>query len=183
MSTDPTEIRAQIENTRANLSEDVDALAYRANPAHVAERQVAKVKESGSRLLDRVLGSAEDVRDSAVDTMHSVGDVPDAARRRTQGNPLAAGAVAFGLGLLVAAAFPPSRKEQQLAEDLKEKAQPLTDKVTSAAQDVAQNLSGPAQDAVDSLKESATDAVAAVQQEGTEAVADVQDAAQNPTYR
>ncbi len=77
---------------------------YQASPSHVAERQVQKVKASGSCLLDRVLGSAEEARDSASNKLEAVGDavsdVPDSARRRTQGDPIAAGLVAFGVGLL-----------------------------------------------------------------------------------
>ncbi|HEY3410921.1 MAG TPA: DUF3618 domain-containing protein, partial [Propionicimonas sp.] len=155
MSTNPDQIREEIERTRASLSDNVDALAYEANPAHIAQRQVEKVKASGSRLLDRVMGSAEDVRDAAADTAHgavdavtdraaAVGDAvanaPQAARRQTQGNPVAAGLVAFGLGLLVASLIPASRKEEELAQSIKEQAQPLTDQVVGAAREVAGNL-------------------------------------------
>lgn len=183
MSSNPAEIRSQIEVTRANLSDDVDTLAYQASPSHIAERQVRKVKASGSRLLDRVLGSAEDVRDSASDKLDAVGDavsdVPDSARRRTQGNPIAAGLVAFGVGLLVAAAFPASDTERELAGDIKEKAQPLTDKVAEAAKDVAGNLKEPAGQAVDSLKDSASESVQNVKDEAKDSAADVRDVARD----
>ncbi|MBI4900245.1 MAG: DUF3618 domain-containing protein [Actinobacteria bacterium] len=183
MSSNPAEIRSQIETTRAYLSDDVDTLAYQASPSHIAERQVQKVKASGSRLLDRVLGSAEDMKDAAGEKVGAVGDavsdVPDSARRRTQGNPLAAGMVAFGVGLLVSAAFPPSEKERELASDIKEKAQPLTDKVTEAAKDMASNLSEPAGQAVDSLKQSATESVQNVKEEAQDATSDVRDVARD----
>ncbi len=183
MSSNPADIRSQIETTRANLSDDVDALAYQASPSHIAERQVEKVKASGSRLLDRVLGSAEDVREAAGDKLDAMGDavsdVPDSARRRTQGNPLAAGMVAFGLGLLVAAAFPPSDKERELAVDIKEKAQPLSDEVTDAAKDVANTLSEPASQAVDALKDSASESVQNVKDEAKDATSDVRDVARD----
>jgi gas vesicle protein len=196
MTSDPSVIRAQIEQTRANLSDDVDALADQANPAHIAHRQVAKAKRAGGRLLDRILGTAEDVRDAAADKAHElaadvgdatgdvtgrapqwghgVADLPNQAGRQAQGNPVAAGVVAFGIGLLIAAAFPASRKEQELAQAVKEQAQPLTDQVTAAAREVADNLAGPAKEAVENLKESAGEAVAAVQEEGSAAVSDVQ---------
>ncbi len=101
-------------------------------------------------------------------------DAPQAARRQTQGNPVAAGLVAFGLGLLIASLIPASRKEEELAQTIKEQAQPLTDQVVGAAKEVAGNLAEPAQQAVENLKESATDAVQTVQAEGEEAVSDVQ---------
>ncbi len=189
MSTNPDQIREEIERTRASLSDNVDALAYEANPAHMAQRQVEKVKASGSRLLDRVMGSAEDVRDAAIGGTHdavgavtdraaTVGDAvagaPQAARRQAQGNPVAAGLVAFGLGLLLASLIPASRKEEELAQSIKDQAQPLTDQVVGAAKEMAGNLAEPAQQAVENLRESATEAVQTVQAEGGEAVSDVQ---------
>jgi hypothetical protein len=196
MTSDPSVIRAQIEETRANLSDDVDALTEQATPANIAHRQVTKAKRAGSRLLDRILGTAEDVRDAAADKAHElagdvrgateevterasqwghgVADLPNQAGRQAQGNPLAAGVVAFGIGLLIAAAFPASRKEQELAQAVKEQAQPLTDQVATAAREVADNLAAPAKEAVESLRESAGEAVATVQEEGSAAVRDVQ---------
>lgn len=184
MSSDPSEIRAQIEQTRTSLSDNVDALADQANPAHIAQRQVTKAKRAGSRLLDRVLGAAEDVKDATADKVeeitHRAGNVgqgvselPRAAGQQAQGNPLAAGVVAFGIGLLIAAAFPASRKEEELAQAVKDKAQPLTDQVAEAARQVADNLAEPAKEAVDSLKSSATAAVEAVKEEGNAAVGEV----------
>ena len=43
-SSDPDEIRADIERTRAALSDDVDALTDAANPKNIAKRQ-AKAKD------------------------------------------------------------------------------------------------------------------------------------------
>ena len=43
-SSDPDEIRADIERTRAELSHNVDSLADTANPKNIADRQVDKVK-------------------------------------------------------------------------------------------------------------------------------------------
>ncbi|MGC4154830.1 MAG: DUF3618 domain-containing protein [Propionicimonas sp.] len=197
MNTDPSRLRDEIEQTRSRLSDNVDALADQANPARMAKRQVSKAKAATGRFLDRILGTAEDVRDAAVDTaqqavegvqeaaegvatrardvVETVADAPAAARQQAQGNPLAAGVVAFGVGLLLAAAFPPSRKERELAQTVKEQAKPLTDQIVAAGQEVVGKLAEPAQEAFDSLKESAADAVQHVQEEGSAAVSDVQD--------
>lgn len=194
MSTNPEQIREEIERTRASLSDNVDALADQANPAHIAQRQVEKVKASGARLLDKVMGTAEDVKDATVgrvqgavgavgDRAGSVGDAvagaPHAARMQAQGNPMAAGLVAFGLGLLVASLIPASRKEEELAQSIKEQVQPLTDQVVGAAKEVAGNLAEPAQRAAESLKESATDAIETVKAEGADAVSEVQGVAKD----
>jgi len=64
-SNDPDEIRAEIEYTRAALSDDVDALADTANPKKIAQRQVDKAKDAVVGVKDRVMGTADDVADSA----------------------------------------------------------------------------------------------------------------------
>ena len=55
-SNDPDEIRADIERTRAALSDNVDDLAESVKPKNVAGRQVGKVKEAASNLKERVMG-------------------------------------------------------------------------------------------------------------------------------
>ena len=71
-SSDPEEIRREIERTRANLSGDVDALADQANPKNIARRQVENVKGSikdkGNDLKDKIMGVASDASDSAHET-------------------------------------------------------------------------------------------------------------------
>ncbi|MEZ5089274.1 MAG: DUF3618 domain-containing protein [Micropruina sp.] len=180
MSTEPSDIQEQIEQTRARLSSNVDALADQANPAHIAQRAAGKVRRKGSALLDRVLGAAEDARDATVDAAHGlagsvsgaahgVGDAvsggPSSVRRQAQGNPVAAGLVAFGIGLLIAAAFPASRQERELAQAVKEKAEPLTDSLTDAAKQVTQDLAEPARRAAEDLRQAATAAVDTVKGE------------------
>ena len=59
-SNDPDEIRADIERTRATLSDDVDDLAESVKPQSVARRQVDKVKEAVGGVKDRVMGSDDD---------------------------------------------------------------------------------------------------------------------------
>ena len=83
-------------------------------------------------------------------------------RRQTQGNPLAAGLIAFGAGWLISSLLPASRQEQRLAQQATEKAadvgRPLADKARDAAMEIKDNLQEPAQEAVASVKDTATDA-------------------------
>ena len=61
----PDEIRADIERTRYNLSNDVDAMAEKVTPSNVAQRQVDKVRDAVGGAMDnvrdRVMGTADDV--------------------------------------------------------------------------------------------------------------------------
>ena len=195
---DPEVLRAEIARTRAELSDNVDTLTDTANPKNIANRQAHKVKsaargvrehlmgapddpyDSGT-LGDRadavkgrtsgVLGSAQDRASGALDT---VSDAPAQVQRKTRGNPLAAGLIAFGIGYLISSAIPSSEKEQEVAGRLQEKAAPLKEKVSEAAGDVADRLREPAQQAAASVKGAATDAVSNVKDESVSARDDVQ---------
>ncbi|OYO23108.1 hypothetical protein CGZ93_06510 [Enemella dayhoffiae] len=59
-SNDPDQIRRDIERTRANLSQDVNALTDEARPSNVARRQVNKVAEGARGLKERIMGSDDE---------------------------------------------------------------------------------------------------------------------------
>ena len=85
-------------------------------------------------------------------------DAGHTVANKTQGNPLAVGLIAFGVGLLVSSLIPPSDKERELAATVEEKAQPLVEGVKDAAREVGENLREPAKEAVESVKDTAQDA-------------------------
>ncbi|MCC2661030.1 MAG: hypothetical protein K0R37_1804, partial [Arthrobacter sp.] len=107
----------------------------------------------------------------------TISDAPQKVAAKTQGNPLAAGLIAFGAGLLVSSLIPPSQKEREAAEALKNAAEPVTTQLTEAAKDMAQGLKEPAQEAMENVKATATDAAARVKDEGQTAVTDVKTSA------
>lgn len=127
------------------------------------------------------MGTAHDATSTGSDKAHSaaeaVGDVPEMARRKAQGNPLAAGAVALAAGWLVGSLLPASQKERQLATAAKEQAQPLVDEAKSVAQETAQDLKAPAQEAVESVKGTAREGVENVRSDGTAAAQSVKETA------
>src|SRR3954469_16429365 len=126
-SSDPDVIRRQIEDTRANLSYDVDALNEKVNPTRVVDRRVGRAKSSVTGLKDRVFGAAHDTRqhasgsasnaagsvqgaassaagsvqNAASSAADAVQSAPATIQRQAEGNPLAAGLIAFGVGWLV----------------------------------------------------------------------------------
>jgi ElaB/YqjD/DUF883 family membrane-anchored ribosome-binding protein len=181
VSNDPDQIRAQIEATRSSLSDDVNALADQVNPKNVVRRQTDKVSDALGSAKDKVMGTASGVGDSAGDTLQSAGDLaheaPAQVKQRTQGNPLAAGIIAFGAGLLISSLIPASERERDAAATLKEKAEPLADQAKEVAKESAGHLQEPAQQAVESVKDAATDAATTVRDEGQSAAHDVRDEA------
>ncbi|MCU1544965.1 MAG: hypothetical protein JWP30_65 [Homoserinimonas sp.] len=183
MSTDPNEIREDIERTRRELGDDVDALAEKVTPSKIVHRQTDKVKSAIGSAKDRVFGVASDAKGSVSGTVSSAGstltEVPHKAINSAKGNPMAVGLIAFGVGMLVASLIPASEKEKGLSETLKEKAQPLAAELTDAAKHVAEDLKEPAQEAMDSVKSAATDGMDTVKQEGASAAGGLKDEAKD----
>ena len=191
MTNDPDQIKADIEATRADLSRNVDALAETVRPANVVQRQKDKVTTKVFGAKDSVMGcrpprprsraARVHAQSPPADALHTTGDAissaPHAARQQTQGNPLAAGLIALGVGWLVGSLLPASRVERQAAGTLKEKAAPLAHEVTEMAKESAQNLQEPARQAVEEVKSTGTEAVETVKAEGTSTAADVKDSA------
>jgi hypothetical protein len=219
-SNDPDEIRADIERTRAALSDDVDDLAESVKPKNVAQRQVDKVKAAASNVKDRVMGSDDDeyggstvggvsdkayaAKDAVADRTYAAKDVvadkahaakdtvsekaseageavrqaPRRIRRKAQGNPLAAGVIAFGLGMLVSSLIPSTEKEREAVSQLQENLEPLKEKAAEVAKDVGESLKPAAQEAADSVRETAQEGVENVKQEGQSAAQDVKYQAQ-----
>lgn len=182
MSQSPEEIRAQIENTRGRLSSDVDAVAEKVSPSAIAHRQTEKIRSSVGRVREQIMGVAEDATDAAHhltdDARDSAGKLPERVTRGTQGNPLAAGLVAFGVGMLLSSLVPASEAEKHAAVAVKEEAQPLLDQAQDMAKSIASDLKEPAEAAVQQVKDAAQDSMEHLKEEGAAAADDVKDRAQ-----
>lgn len=177
MGKEPEVIEHDIESSREDLSRDLDALADRVSPGRVVGRQVDSVKSgvkgrvSGAR--DAVMGSASTVSDAA----GSVSDAPGMITRRAEGNPMAAGLIAFGAGWLVSSLIPASKTESKLADQAidtaKEQGQPLVEHAKSVGQEMGDDLKDKAAQSASELKDSATESAQQVKQEGQTATDDV----------
>src|SRR6195952_1356894 len=180
-SNDPDVIRAQIQATRAGLSNDVNELGDKVSPGQIAKRQRDKVTGAVMGVKDHIMGSAGDAKSSTSDALSSVGDAvsgaPGKVAQQAKGSPMAAGLIAFGAGLLLSGLIPASRPEAQAAAAIKAQAQPLVDQLTEVGKEVGKNAAGnlqePAQQALESVKSTATDAVDTVKNEGASAADDV----------
>lgn len=160
------ELRRDIEQTREGLSDTFDAIGDRVSPSRVLERRKNRAVQSFQSLRDRVMGTLSNATDSVSDSTGSAVDAisstPDAMRAQTQGSPLATGAIAFGVGFLIAAVFPPSHAEQQAAQSLLDKAEPVKDELLATGHDVASELKDSARTALEEVKDTAVDSKQAV---------------------
>ena len=202
MATEQEHIEREIARTRQQLGQDVDALAEKVSPTQAARRGVGRARSALVSAKDSVMGSAGDAagttRDRAAQLGNEVtdtaGQVRDSAeqaaqtakhevRRRTEGNPLAAGVIAFGLGWLVSSLIPTTPVEEQMGGTIRDVGQdklaPVKDEVTSAAREMADNLKEPAQQAAQSVKETAASAASTVKEEGTSQAQDLSGQARN----
>lgn len=206
-SSDPEQIRHGIEGTQRALSADVDRLTEKVSPSRVVGRRVERARGAVTNVKEKIMGSPtyrtathqsgpgtgstlSDIGDRASSAISerassaadAVSSAPQAVRQQAQGNPLAAGLIAFGAGWLVASLIPASQKEQEVATQAKDAVQEHASAVTGplgeAANQVKESLREPAQQAADAVRSTATDAASTVQDEARSAAQDVRGRAQ-----
>ena len=150
MGQEPSDIRAEIEQTRARVGDEVDALSYKTDvPARVGDyvdekKQAVKDKVTGVK--NTVTGTAS----GAVPDGQRMGRVKDTAERNPLGLAIGAAALGFVAGLLL----PATRVEN---EHLGE----MSDRIVGAAKETAS-------DAVERGKQVAQDAAATAKESGKE---------------
>jgi gas vesicle protein len=181
LSTTPADIAA----TRSNLSRDVDELSDKVSPHRVMERRKEAARGRLTSLKDKMMGTASDARHSAASAGGSMGDsaseaagsvkggahhAVDTVESKTEGNPLAAGLVAFGAGMLISALIPASEKEAEAAgrvvDAAKEHGQPVLDEAKSVGSEMGSDLKESATEAAQEVKSTAQDAAGNVKGEG-----------------
>jgi gas vesicle protein len=162
---------------------------------HVGERAqdtVGDLRAQAGDAAGTVASTASEAVHAAQGGIHTAGEkaaeVPGMVREQTQGNPLAAGLVAFGLGLLVATVLPESRKERQLARTVQphltdaaraagDTGRALAGELKPAVQDSAKHLRESARESAQHVTDTATDAAQSVAADARDKAAGIKDAA------
>ena len=138
MGQDPGEIREEIEDTRARMSETVGAIGYKAD---VGERAKDRLRSVG----ERISGVSEGVTDKV-----SGGAGRGAEMARS--NPIGAGVAGAAAGFLVGWLLPSSRVEDeklgQTSDRVKEAAKEVGHDVLDRGAVVAQDAASAAADVV-----------------------------------
>jgi ElaB/YqjD/DUF883 family membrane-anchored ribosome-binding protein len=179
------ELTRDIEQTRRNLSQDVDELSDKVSPGRIVQRRKEAATSKLRSVRESVMGSAQDSVQSMSSTGQSVGDTASGAVQtiedRAQGNPLAAGLVAFGAGMVLGSLIPASRTEAQATRRTmhiaREQGQPVIDEAKAAGQELAQQLKQSAGEAAQEVKSSAQDSAQHVTEEAKASGEHVKDAA------
>jgi ElaB/YqjD/DUF883 family membrane-anchored ribosome-binding protein len=180
MGQDPDQLRQDIEETRAEMSETVEAVGYKADVPSRAKDKVSetmdnvknKVSDTATRAREAVVGTASRAGDTVSETTSRVGDatpsggqVTQQAKRAVglaQENPLGLAVGAAAVGFLAGLAVPSTRVENerlgpvadQVKDKVKETGQEALDRGRQVAQEVA---SSAAETAKQSTQEHAQD--------------------------
>jgi hypothetical protein len=188
-------LRDDIEDTRDHMTDTIDAIGDRVIPSRVVGRRREQAAESVRRVRERVMGVAHrgadtapsfgDARSSVSGTASSVGStvgdaassvtetvkgLPDAVGQGTQGSPLVAGGLAFGVGFLVASLLPATETEQAVAPAVME---PLKEQATEIGKEVASAAKEKAQQAAEQTKQVASEGAAQVKEQASTAADEV----------
>jgi hypothetical protein len=178
------ELRQDIERIRDDLDTTLDALGERVSPRRIAQRRTAAVRTRVTRVRSAVMGPAKEsgsvaagrARDAAGSAKEGaqqvagraaeqVREAPETIQQQTEGNPLAAGLIAFGAGLLLATLFPPTEAEQRAAGAVQERVEPIKDQAIEAGREVKDHLQQSARESAQQVKETAAGATQEVKQQ------------------
>ena len=125
MGQEPDRIRAEIEQTRAEMSETVDALGYKADVKTRAKENLAEkrdsVKESIVGVKDKIVGAGESAGSTVSDKTPDAQEVKYKARRAAsvaQQNPLGLALGSVAVGVLAGMLIPSTRVEDEKIGDV-----------------------------------------------------------------
>ena len=121
------ELRRESHERREAIARDVDLVADRVAPGRIADRQKAKLRQGVGGIRDSLFGTPdrhrgtprtdESLTQRASDTFANARHAaPEAVGDFTEGNPLAAGLIGIGIGLLAATLIPSSPEEQRVVD-------------------------------------------------------------------
>ncbi len=173
------QIRQDIHATRARMDQTLNHLEDRVSPRRITQRQGEQLRSRWSNAKEIVMGSPDrpsttdrakgTVREGTQQAAETVQAAPDAARRRTGGNPLAAGLVAFGAGLLAASLLPRTRAEEEVASELTHRLEPLREEAAAVGKGLAEDVRDSAQQGMEQTRQAATEAAETVRSDAEEA--------------
>ena len=172
MAQTTSQLTAQIDEQRSTLGYHLDELGDKVSPRRMAERRKAAMRDRVGSIKDRVMGTASAGTDRASEmtseAMDAARRAPDAARQQVEGNPRAAGLLAFAAGLVVAAVFPETSTEQQLARSVQPHLETAASEVGAAAQDSAEALKPAAREAAEHVKQQAQQSADSMKEDAKE---------------
>jgi uncharacterized protein DUF3618 len=161
---DPDRIRREIEQTREQMGETVDALGYKTDVKARAKDSLQDKKESVMGVVqsakERVVGAGQSVGESVAGAGQSVGEAaPDPQQVKQQAkraasvaqeNPLGLAVGAVAVGFLAGMLIPSTRVEDEklgpVADDVKDRAKQTGQEALERGKQVAQDAAQTAKE-------------------------------------
>jgi hypothetical protein len=185
------QLREDIDQKREDIGYTVDQIQNRVSPGRITARGSYRFRRWWIDTRDRILGNDQseypwerqvqgisdrvvDVTDRASEVLSDVRDgvaeTPKMLRRQTQGNPVAAGFIAFGGGLLVGTLLPETQTERDAARRLEPTVSGMAQEAGEIGKDMAEDVKTTAVEAMDEVRDSASAAAEGVKDEAKEAM-------------
>ncbi len=151
MGQDPEAIRQDIEETRSQMGDTIEAIGYKAD-----------VKSRTKDKVNRVMGRAGDATPSTGDVKQGAQQAVSVAQENPLGLAIGAAAIGFVAGMLVPSTSVENEKlgpmSDQLKDQVKETGQEALERGKQVAQDAAETAKDSGREHAEELKESAQQA-------------------------
>jgi hypothetical protein len=191
MAQNTLEVRRDIERIRAELDETLDALGDHVRPSRIAERRTRSIRRTFTSARERVMGSASDVASTAGSGLHgaqeqlagTAKDAPQWVAQEKRGNPLVAGMVAFGVGLLLGSLAPPTEAERHAVDAMSDQLEPVRQAAMEAAGSVREQAVDATREAAGHVKGEMQHAAQQVGSTAQDSASDMKDQAQQAAHQ
>ncbi|MGH2702085.1 MAG: DUF3618 domain-containing protein [Actinomycetota bacterium] len=185
------ELREDIDQKRDDIAYTVDQIQNRMSPGRVTARGRYRMRRwwidtkdgllgndelnypwegSSQRVSQRVGAVADQASEMISGAGEAVAQAPKMLRQQTKGNPVAAGLVAFGGGLLVGSILPETRTERQAARRLEPMVADVVSDATETGREIAEDVKTSASEAMEEVKDTASAAAESMKEETAAAI-------------
>jgi gas vesicle protein len=148
MGQDPDAIRQEIEQTRSQMGDTVEAIGYKTDVKARAKDSVTEKTDAVKDKVSSVMGRASDSTPSGDDVKQGVGQAVSTAQENPLGLAIGAVAVGFVAGMLIPSTSVEDEKIGPMADQLKERAKETGQEALDHGKQVAQDVAQSAQETV-----------------------------------
>jgi Protein of unknown function (DUF3618) len=157
------QLEADIVHTREDMSSAMDRVGDQMSPKQVLKGGTHRLSQWFQSARDGIMGTDSDLNAPGGQGTDGLGEAqgPHASGSvvgQNQGNPLAAGIIAFGVGLLVGSVLRPTKVEQQGLSAIADKAEPPIEAAMQAASELGHGVEDATEQAASELGDVLKDA-------------------------
>src|SRR3954470_1467931 len=148
MGQDPDAIRQEIEQTRSQMGDTIEAIGYKTDVKSRAKDSVTERTDAVKDKVNSVMGRASDSTPSGEDVKQGAKQAVSVAQENPLGLAIGAVAVGFVAGMLIPSTSAENEKLGPVADQLKVKAKETGQEALEHGKQVAQDVVESAQETV-----------------------------------